>query len=413
MRILLISNAFLPEMTGIGPYSGALAAYLVTQGHQVDVVCANPSFPAWRLYPGYSAMRWKVADEHGSSVHRCPIYIPKRVTALRRLLHYVSFAISAFWPIFRICLHKKPDVIICVAPTLFAAPLALIGARVACAKTWLHVQDFEVDAAFGTGQIRSTSLSGRLARGYERWCIRRFDRASSISPEMCRGLVSKGMASTAVVEFRNWADLDPHTPLATSVYRSEWNVTEPHVALYSGSIGKKQGIELIATAARHLSHRDDIRFIICGNGPDRLTLEAAIADLKNVTIHDLQPRTRLNELLSLATIHLLPQLAGAADAVLPSKLTNMLASGRPSVIAASPDTGLAREAQGCALIVPPENPEAFAAAIEALTYDSELSARLGNASRVRASTVWDKAVILRAMEHELLSLVNSPKSAAR
>src|SRR3546814_4062920 len=72
--------------------------------------------------------------------------------------------------------------------------------------------------------------------------------------------------------------------------------------------------------------RNDITFVLCGSGPTRPELEARAAGLTNIQFHDLQPQEEFQELLGLATVHLLPQRAGAADLVLPSKLANMLAS---------------------------------------------------------------------------------------
>jgi len=51
----------------------------------------------------------------------------------------------------------------------------------------------------------------------------------------------------------------------------------------------------------------------------------------NVIWIPLQPLERLNDLLNMADIHLLPQRSGAADLLMPSKLTGMLSSGRPVV----------------------------------------------------------------------------------
>jgi colanic acid biosynthesis glycosyl transferase WcaI len=122
------------------------------------------------------------------------------------------------------------------------------------------------------------------------------------------------------------------------------------VAIYSGNIANKQGIEIVVEAARLLRHRKDLMFVVCGNGPNRARLIESSADLDNIQFHDLQPRERLSDLLGMASVHLLPQIAGAADLVLPSKLTNMLASGRAIAATAEPGTGLAAEVDGCGLI---------------------------------------------------------------
>src|SRR3546814_18278249 len=120
---------------------------------------------------------------------------------------------------------------------------------------------------------------------------------------------------------------------------------------------------MLIEVARQLAHRKDLTLIICGNGPNRAVLEATAQHVDNLLFHDLQPKERLNDLLNLATIHLLPQKADAADLLLPSKLTNMLASGRPVVAGTAPHTGLAREMAACGLAVVPELPAALHGAI--------------------------------------------------
>jgi colanic acid biosynthesis glycosyl transferase WcaI len=92
------------------------------------------------------------------------------------------------------------------------------------------------------------------------------------------------------------------------------------VAIYSGNIANKQGIEIVVEAARLLRHRKDLMFVVCGNGPNRARLIESSADLDNIQFHDLQPRAPA-DLLGMASVHLLPQIAGAADLVPPGSPT--------------------------------------------------------------------------------------------
>jgi colanic acid biosynthesis glycosyl transferase WcaI len=212
---------------------------------------------------------------------------------------------------------------------------------------------------------------------------------------MCRRLVEKGGSRDRVTEFRNWADTEAIWPMTEpSPYRKEWDVETEHVALYSGNIANKQGIDIVLEAARLLMHREDLTFVICSEGANRARLEAKAQGLGNVRFRDLQPKHRLNELMGLATIHLLPQLAGAADLMLPSKLANMLASGRPVVTTAAAGTGLAREVDGCGAVVTPGDAAAFAAGIAGLMDDGELYAACCGATRRRAEECWAKDRIL-------------------
>ena len=164
-------------------------------------------------------------------------------------------------------------------------------------------------------------------------------------------------------------------------------------------------------AARRLRGRTDLTFVVCGEGPNRATLEAAAADLGNIRFHDLQPRERLSDLLSLASVHLMPQLPGAADLVLPSKLTNMLASGRPVVATAAPGTSLALEVDGCGLVTHPGDSEAFARGIERLLDDRALAATCGKAARNRAEERWAKGPILERLDRTMRARLLATGSA--
>ena len=128
----------------------------------------------------------------------------------------------------------------------------------------------------------------------------------------------------------------------------------------------------------------------------------------NVRFLDLQPLERLSELLGLADIHLLPQRADAADLVMPSKLTGMLASGRPVVATASPHTELGRvvsQGAGCGLIVPPEDAAAMANAVMALADDPVLRAQMGASGRAYAERELDRDEVLGRFERQLRDLV--------
>src|SRR5207244_12886087 len=138
------------------------------------------------------------------------------------------------------------------------------------------------------------------------------------------------------------------------------------VTLYSGSMGAKQGIEQLIEAARLLAGRPAIRIVICGDGAGLDKLKTMARDLPNVRFLPLQPPERLNALLNLADIHVLPQKPSVADLVMPSKLLGMLASGRPVVVTARQGSELAAVVGQCGVVVPPENPSALAAAIAAL-----------------------------------------------
>ncbi len=173
------------------------------------------------------------------------------------------------------------------------------------------------------------------------------------------------------------------------------------VVLYSGNMGAKQGLELLPRVAALLADRPEIQFVFCGSGAGKPDLVQSCAGLPNVRFLDLQPVDRLNNLLGLADIHLLPQRAGAADLVMPSKLTGMLASGRAILATASADTQISHALEGCGLVVPPESPELVAEGLRRLADDAPLRERLGRAARVYAEQHLDKERVLTGFLEKL------------
>lgn len=408
LKILVLGLNYAPEMVGIAVYTSGLCEALVERGHEVSVIAGKPYYPQWSVPAEYRGGWTRRGEEAGVDVTRVAHYVPAKPSGAKRILHHAAFAASSLLPTLARARAMRPDVVFTIAPSLIAAPVARLAAAASGARSWLHIQDFEVEAAFATGLVDGKGTAARLARGFENSMLKAFDRVSTISPAMLAKCREKGVEPDRIVEFRNWADVDGIRPLAgPSPYREEWGIGTEHVALYSGNIANKQGIEIVVEAARRLKHRTDLTFVVCGDGPNRANLEALSADLGNMLFKPLQPKARLGELLGMASVHLLPQLAGAADLVLPSKLTNMLASGRAVVATAAPGTGLALEVEGCGIVTAPGNDAAFADAIGQLLDDPQQRAVYAARARARAEERWEKNSIIDRLERGFLALNGS------
>jgi colanic acid biosynthesis glycosyl transferase WcaI len=403
MRILIYGTYFPPEQIGIGKYTGEMAIWLVKNGHEVRVVTAPPFYPAWRIGEGYSGSRYQRELWQGIWLWRCPIWVPSRQTGIKRVLHLLSFALSTI-PAMVQQLFWKPDIVLVVAPPLFCTPAALIAARLSGAKAWLHLQDFEIDAAFEIGLLCQPALR-RFALWVERLLMRRFDRVSTISRMMLVRLLEKGVPVGKCVNFPNWVDSEVIHPLREPpALRIELGIPAGSIiALYSGNMGEKQGLETVLKAAERLSDEPLLRFVLCGEGATRKRLELEYGDLANVIWLPLQPSARLNELLNLADIHLLPQRADMADLVMPSKLTGMLASGRPVVATASAGTQVAEVVAQCGIVVPPGDDYALGTAIQSLARDRGERQRMGTAARKYAIDNMTSEKILKGFEQALIS----------
>lgn len=409
MRVLVHGLNYAPEPIGAGKFTGETAVWLAARGHEVRVVTSVPYYPGWRRRPGYPRFRYRYERADGVGVLRCPLWVPRRPDGWRRALHLASFALFSAPALLWTALTFRPEALFVVAPTISSAPAAWLAGRMAGARLWLHLQDFEIDAAFGLGLVASSGRMRRMAAALEGWVLGRFDRVSTISPRMRARLLAKGVAADRTRLFPNGVDTAGIYPSGgISEFRRSLAVPEPAiVALYAGNLGEKQGIETLLAVAR-ICHRNGaghaIHVVICGEGAASAKLAAA--DIPNLRLLALQPAARLNDLLNAADIHLLPQRAGAADLVMPSKLGGMLASGRPVVAGAAPGTQIADEIADCGIRVPPDDAPAMAAAIVELAGDPDRRRKLGEAARRRAVQFWDRDKIMTDFARDLALAVN-------
>ncbi|MFP3565376.1 glycosyltransferase WbuB [Paraburkholderia sp. SIMBA_030] len=413
MKILIYGLNYAPELTGVGKYTAEMAVLLAAGGHEVRVVCAPPYYPEWRVADGYSSWRFHRETRDGVTVWRAPLWVPSRPGGMKRMVHLASFAMTSVPLLARQALWR-PDAVVLIAPTLMCAPGALTLARVANASAWLHIQDYEVDAAFDLGLLKS-SRAARFAHWIETALLRRFDAVSSISRQMTARALTKGVDPSRIVSLPNWVDASTIFPLArASEYRRLLHIPDGQkVVLYSGNMGAKQGIETLADAAEALAGRTDVTFVFCGSGAAKQSLLERCAALTNCIFIPLQPAERLNELLNLADIHVLPQRCDAADLVMPSKLTGMFASGRAVVAMARRETGLFDEVSPRGVVVPPNDVRSLAEAIGALASDPERRAALGRAARAYAERALSPQASIRTFEERLATLVRAAGGARR
>ncbi|MEO6981535.1 MAG: glycosyltransferase WbuB [Edaphobacter sp.] len=419
MRILIYGINYAPELTGIGKYTGEMSSWLAARGHEVRVVTAPPYYPAWSIREDYRGKLYRVEKNLSEPiVYRTPLYVPARPTGLKRVAHLVSFMLGSL-PVLLRQAFWQPEVVFTVEPTFFCAPLALLVARATGAASWLHVQDFEVDAAFDLGLLPAEGLIHPFALALEKFFTQSFTRVSSISIKMVERALTKGVPADRTILFPNWVDIEaihPQPANAPNTFRRELHLEQKILLLYSGNMGAKQGLELLAPLAEAFApggtHADPrVHLLFCGDGAFRPQLEALVAHRPNVTMLPLQPLHRLNDLLNAADIHLLPQRAGAADLVMPSKLTGMLSSGRPVIATADPGTQVAHVVEGatpdraCGLVVPAEDEAALHAAVARLIADAPLRTHLGANARRYAVEHLGRQQVLEQFERNLQSLV--------
>jgi len=351
-------------------------------------------------------------------VYRCPLYVPRRISALKRILHEFSFVASSLPYWLRFLFRERFDVVICPAPPFHLGFLPLLYARLKGAKVLTHVQDLQVDAAKDLGMIRNERFL-RVLFAAERWILQRSTAVSTISEGMRRKLLAKGLSPEKALLFPNWVDTNHIYPLpvGASLRRELGLKVTDRVILYAGNLGEKQGLEILVEVAERFRSQPQVVFVLVGSGGGREKLEVMVrsSGLTNVRFFPLQPYEKLSALLAVADVHLVLQKKSASDLVMPSKLTGIMAAGGCALVTALPGTSLYElvDRYQTGVLVEPESVEALWVGLNyALTAD--LTAYRANALAY-AERYLQKDRVLMGLEYQLFSLVGMPvpKTALR
>ena len=416
MKILIFGINYSPEPTGTGKYTGEMAAWLAEQGHQVEVIASLPHYPAWKIDKEYAVKGFFIERVDDVLVKRTPLYVPdiQNTTSLNRIRMELSFSLNAlrYWvPIF--FRKKKFDVVIAVSPPMQIGLLPYLYSFFRKVPWVFHIQDLQVDAAVRLNMLNSGVFTNLLFK-IENYLLRKATIVSSITEAMLKRIESKKIQPDKMWLFPNWSDVNLITPLNNynNIYRKELGITDDMVVfMYSGNIGEKQGIEIVLEVAAKLSNLKNIQFIISGEGAakDKLVKDAKRRNLKNVKFLPIQPVEILPQLLAAGDVHLVIQKAEAADLVMPSKLTNILAAGRPVIATAEEGTGLYEviTKYNLGAVGKPNNVEDLVENIITLSKSVEIRGSIGDKSREYAVRYLNKENVLKEFEGKLLNLCDA------
>jgi glycosyltransferase involved in cell wall biosynthesis len=370
VRVLALSQYFIPEVMPTAARVHALASTLAERGHDVEVISEVPNHPQGVVHEGYrhKLVTHRQLDRFRATyvwVHTRPVK-----TTRTRLAFYGSYALlSAIVGAAR----RRPDVVFAVSPPL---PVAAAAATVAARHRvpWvMDVLDLWPEAPAAMGEL-SNPLMLRLA---ERLESRLYRSAAAITPvtESFREAIAAKVSDPHKVTVvpigtsRLWldgADLDvDRNDLGLPADRFVW--------CFAGNVGKAQGLEAAVDAAALLDDR--FHLVILGNGPARDALErrAANGPPGAIEFRDQVPPDQARRYLRASDALLVPLAPGPAfESWVPSKLFDFCAVGRPVVLAARGESERLVRESAAALAVPPGEPQPLARAIRELERDARL-----------------------------------------
>jgi glycosyltransferase involved in cell wall biosynthesis len=413
MRFLFLSHYFPPEVNAPASRTYEHTREWVKAGHEVTVVTCVPNHPAGKPYPGYRNRLWQWEEKDGIHILRVWTLMAANRGFLLRTTNYVSFMIAA---ILAAPFLAGADVVISTSPQFFNGLAGYFVARIKRAPWILEIRDLWPDSILVVGAIRNR-LVIRLLEGLERWAYRMADRIVSITDSFCGHFERCGTDPAKIRVIKNGVNLglfcDPQKDAGLS---REIGAAGKFVAAYFGTHGMAHHLETVFEAARITADRDDVRYLLVGDGAER----ARLLDMRdklgldNVVMLGQQPRDRM------------PALWGVCDAslvllkkdelfklVIPSKIFEAMAMERPIVLGVEGESRDIVEAGKCGIPVEPENAEELAAAVLRLADDRGLLREMGANGRRHVTESFDRVELAKRYLEVIEELVGSRPGATR
>ena len=327
----------------------------------------------------------------------------------QRLAAFAQYASRATLKALRL---PRPDVILGSSTPLTAAWAAAKTARLRNVPWVFEVRDIWPDFPIQMGAINNPWMQRRLY-SMERKLYASAAHIIPLSPDMAAHIASFGHSTERITTLLNGTDL----PLAqavdhTDVYalRQQHGLGERHVILYAGTWGRANAIPALLRTAETLQHRQDLVFVFLGDGYYAEAVREAAQKYANVYVAPPQPRHRIFDWFSLASLSLVSFLnLPVLSANSPAKFFDSLAVGTPVLVTNPGWTRSFIEEHGCGWYAPASEPGALSNCIESIFEEPTELLRAGANGKAAAGTFFDRRAMADTLAQILYSSAQTPR----
>jgi colanic acid biosynthesis glycosyl transferase WcaI len=336
MRVLLLNQAFYPDVVATAHYAGDLAAALAESGHHVDVVASSRGYddPRMRFAPRET---WR-----GVHIHRVGVPGFGKRARWRRALDFAGFMVACA---VRMLTRPRADVVVAMTSPPLISFLAALLARLRGSRLVIWSMDLNPDEAIAAGWLRPGSLLTRALTAMQLYSLRSADRIIVLDRFMRQRIAAKGLADTRLTVIPPW----PHDgriryeAAGREEFRSAHALDGKFVVMYSGNHSPCHPVATLLAAARQLASQRDIVFLFVGGGSEFRNLErlAAAERLANVICLPYVAEEKLAGSLSAADLHVVLMGDAFTGIVHPCKIYNVLRVGAPVLYIGPPESHVA------------------------------------------------------------------------
>jgi colanic acid biosynthesis glycosyl transferase WcaI len=416
VRILILVIQFPPDVNPSGVLMAQIGEGLVARGHEVSVVTTFPHYEKFRVADEFRGKLFERSSYRGMDVLRLYVYASgDKQKMSRRLVSYLSF--NALASIAAVVSRQRYDVILCSNGSFFSGISSTLIGLVKGTPFIYNVQDLYPETPVQAGQLRSR-FAIRLLEWLERFMYAKATHISVIAPGFRENIIAKDVPSPKVSTIPNFVDTQFIRPLArTNEFSDRFGLTHKFVVTHAGNVGYVYDLETLVDAASLLRLQSDMQFLIVGDGVARPSLEARVKalGLDNVLFLPYQPREALPLLRATSDVQVALYKKGASRYSMPSKVYEIMASGRPVVASADVDSDLWNLVADtkCGICLEPHDPTRLASAVMALYKDPQLRLRMGEQGRREVDRRYSVEAVVGQYDELIRSIAARRRPGAR
>jgi colanic acid biosynthesis glycosyl transferase WcaI len=391
-RIWIISELYYPELTSTGYFVTGVAEGLAA-AYRVSVLCGQPSYLARGLRaPCHETL-------HGVDVHRCRATTCDKNKLHLKILNLLTISASIFCA--SLFSFRRGDIVIAVTNPPLLPYLAAFACRMRGARFVLLVHDVYPEVLTRLGILKQSSIFVRLMERASRRLYEKADRIVVLGRDMEELVAQKmGAGQSRMVIATNWGDTEAIYPKERkdNALLDKLKLNEKFVVQYCGNIGRTHGIEDLVATAELLADDPDAHLLLIGWGARKqwAIQQRERRKLANLTILEPLLQEELCDGLNACNIAFISLSSGMSGVSVPSRMYNVLASGKPVLAVCDSNSELAaviRE-EGIGWVIPPGHPELIVAALREGRADPEALRRMGERARNAAATKYTRAHVL-------------------
>lgn len=380
MKILFLSHYFPPEVNAPASRTFEHCRQWVKDGHEVTVVTCAPNHPRGRVYPGYRNRLFQREEKDGIRVVRLWTYVTANEGFVKRTLNYVTYMVAV---ILAIPFLPRGHVVVSTSPQFFNGLAGYFVSRLKRMKWVLEIRDLWPESILAVGAIKNRFLIGIL-ESLEMFAYRKADRIVVVTDAFKVYIAAKGIDSDKIEVIKNGVDLDFYAAVDdrsdSAGIRRELGIEGKFVASYFGTHGMAHHLETILEAAELSRSRDDIVYLMVGDGAERERLLGIRNEkqLKNVIMLGQQPKDLMPAFWAVSDASLvLLKKSDLFKTVIPSKIFESMAMKRPLVMGVEGESLEMVQSANAGLAMRPESAEDLVHCVEQLADNPALRNELG------------------------------------